>query len=126
MAQHRYEVHPGASRVAFASANWRKSSHSGNDGNCVEAAVLGQARWHKSSYSGDQGNCVETVALGRARWHKSSYSGSQGNCLEVAGGLPDVVAVRDSKNPDSPALVFGRDEWTPFIGQLRHGEPGRS
>ena len=58
-------------------------------------------------------------------WRKSSHSGNAGECVEVAD-LPDVVAVRDSKNPDSPALVFGPDEWTAFIGQLRHGEPGRS
>ena len=30
-------------------------------------------------------------------WRKSSYSGS--NCVEVAGNLPGIVAVRDSKDP---------------------------
>jgi len=33
-----------------------------------------------------------------AEWRKSRYSGSNGgNCVEVAGNLPGVVAVRDSK-----------------------------
>ncbi|PPK67460.1 DUF397 domain-containing protein [Actinokineospora auranticolor] len=32
---------------------WRKSSFSGNNGNCVEV------EWRKSSFSGDNGNCVE-------------------------------------------------------------------
>jgi hypothetical protein len=55
-----------------------------------------------------------------ARWHKSSRSGSNGgDCVEVAGNLPDVVAVRDSKDPDGPALIFGRDTWTEFIRTLK-------
>jgi hypothetical protein len=33
--------------------SWRKSSHSGEEGNCVELA------WRKSSHSGEEGNCVE-------------------------------------------------------------------
>ncbi|HVK22867.1 MAG TPA: DUF397 domain-containing protein [Actinokineospora sp.] len=32
---------------------WRKSSFSGNNGNCVEV------RWRKSSFSGNNGDCVE-------------------------------------------------------------------
>ncbi|TXS43935.1 DUF397 domain-containing protein [Streptomyces sp. OR43] len=37
---------------------WFKSSHSGNDsGNCIEVALA----WTKSSHSGDQGNCVEVA-----------------------------------------------------------------
>jgi hypothetical protein len=84
------------------------------------------AAWRKSSYSGTEGNCLEAAVIGRARWYKSSYSGTQGNCVEVAGDMPDAVAVRDSKDPGGPALVFSRDEWTAFIGQLRRGDPGRS
>ena len=41
-------------------------------------------------------------------WRKSSYSGGdEGSCVEVLDNLPAVVPVRDSKNPDGPALVFG-------------------
>ena len=54
------------------------------------------------------------------RWRKSGYSGNGGgNCVEVARSLPDVVAVRDSKNPDGPILTFSRDEWASFITRLR-------
>ena len=54
------------------------------------------------------------------RWRKSSYSGNGGgDCVEVARSLPDVVAVRDSKNPDGPILTFSRDEWASFITRLR-------
>ncbi|MFG2086468.1 MULTISPECIES: DUF397 domain-containing protein [unclassified Spirillospora] len=43
--------------------------------------------------------------LKNAKWHKSSRSGSNGgDCVELAG-LPDAVAVRDSKDPDGPVLL---------------------
>ena len=58
--------------------------------------------------------------LSRAVWNKSSRSnGSGGNCIEVARNLPGVVAVRDSRNPDGPALIVSRDEWASFITRLR-------
>ncbi|MDH6138024.1 hypothetical protein P3T35_000001, partial [Kitasatospora sp. GP30] len=39
-------------------------------------------------------------------WVKSSYSDHGGNCVEVAPGLPGVTPVRDSKDPEGPALYF--------------------
>ncbi|MEV4639117.1 DUF397 domain-containing protein [Actinoplanes sp. NPDC049548] len=55
-----------------------------------------------------------------ARWHKSTRSGSNGgDCVEVADNLPDIVAVRDSKDPAGPALVFPRDTWRTFIESLK-------
>lgn len=36
--------------------------------------------------------------------------------------LPGVVAVRDSKDPDGPKLLFTRDEWKAFVGGVRAGE----
>jgi hypothetical protein len=84
------------------------------------SGALGRtAIWRKSSYSGTQGNCVEAAVLSSARWHKSSYSDTQGNCVEVAGGLPGAVAVRDSKDPSGRALVFTRDEWATFLARVR-------
>jgi len=48
------------------------------------------------------------------RWVKSSYSGV-GNCVEL-GELPDGgIAIRDSKDPDGPALVYTRAEIEAFI-----------
>ncbi|MFI5497328.1 DUF397 domain-containing protein [Actinoplanes sp. NPDC051859] len=55
-----------------------------------------------------------------ARWHKSTRSGSNGgDCVEVADNLPRIVAVRDSKNPDGPALVFPRAAWRTFVDSLK-------
>jgi hypothetical protein len=60
----------------------------------------------------------------RAVWRKSSYSGGNGGqCVEVATtNLPGLVAVRDSKNPDGPRLIFTPDEWHAFVSGVRDGE----
>ena len=62
--------------------------------------------------------------LTSADWRKSSYSSNTGNCVEVARNLPGVVAVRDSKDPDGPVLVFTADEWRAFMSGARAGEFG--
>jgi hypothetical protein len=64
------------------------------------------------------------IDLSRADWHKSSYSSQNGNCVEVATNLPDVVAVRDSKNPEGSVLVVTADVWRAFIVQVQAGEFG--
>ncbi|MEU8422033.1 DUF397 domain-containing protein [Micromonospora sp. NPDC048835] len=51
-----------------------------------------------------------------ARWRKSTRSGGNGGeCVEVADNLPDVVAVRDSKDPEGPALTFSPTAWANFL-----------
>ncbi|MEU0479941.1 DUF397 domain-containing protein [Streptosporangium sp. NPDC006013] len=61
--------------------------------------------------------------LSRAEWHKSTRSsGNGGACVEVARNLPGIVAVRDSKNPDGPALVFTPLEWDAFLDGAVRGE----
>ena len=41
-------------------------------------------------------------------WRRSSHSGAQGNCVELARVPDDRVAVRDSRQPDGPALSLPR------------------
>ncbi|WTT38035.1 DUF397 domain-containing protein [Kitasatospora sp. NBC_00085] len=64
--------------------------------------------------------------LDRLSWLKSSYSGGNGgDCIEVAPGLPGVVPVRDSKDPQGPALLFPASAWRSFIAAVRVGDfPG--
>jgi hypothetical protein len=59
------------------------------------------------------------VDLSRAEWRKSSYSSQSGNCVEVARNLPELVAVRDSKEPDGAKLVVSRETWQGFLKGLR-------
>lgn len=53
-------------------------------------------------------------------WTKSSFCGSNA-CVEVARD-GDNYLVRDSKNPDQPALRFDREEWVEFLGRIQYGE----
>ncbi|MEU5434850.1 DUF397 domain-containing protein [Streptomyces sp. NPDC020719] len=85
-------------------------------GDCVECATLHGAAWRKSSHSGDQGGeCVECATLHGAAWRKSSHSSDQGgSCIQIAD-LPHAVAVRDSKNPDGPAIMFTPAAFGAFV-----------
>ncbi|MDF5756469.1 DUF397 domain-containing protein [Spongiactinospora sp. TRM90649] len=59
--------------------------------------------------------------VSNAQWVKSSYSGSNGgNCVEVTAAT-GVIAVRDSKDPDGPKLLFTPAEWNTFLHNLKSG-----
>ncbi|UZJ33974.1 DUF397 domain-containing protein [Streptomyces endophytica] len=84
----------------------------------------GAAKWRKSSHSnGDGGECIEVAEgfPGAARWRKASYSNvSGGDCLEVADNVPGgIVPVRDSKNPQGPALVIPAHAWDAFVTAVK-------
>ena len=68
---------------------------------------------------------AELAELTGARWVKSSYSGpTGGNCVEVAFLAGGQVAVRNSRHPAGPFLVFPAGEWDAFIGGARDGRFG--
>jgi hypothetical protein len=55
-------------------------------------------------------------------WFKSSFCGSGGgSCVEVAV-VEDTVAMRDSKDPSGPALIFTLPQWRAFVLGARVGE----
>ncbi|MFF3072859.1 DUF397 domain-containing protein [Kitasatospora sp. NPDC057904] len=57
-----------------------------------------------------------------ASWRKSTYSNGGGGCVEVDDAHPGRV--RDSKDPDGPALVFPAEAWRSFVSAVQAGEFG--
>lgn len=57
-------------------------------------------------------------------WRRSSHSGTSGTCVEVANLDGGCCAVRDSKDPTGPALIFTPAEWAAFASGVHAGEFG--
>jgi Domain of unknown function (DUF397) len=60
-------------------------------------------------------NGISAAQLGAVTWRKSSHSGAVGNCVEVAPLAGGRVAVRNSRNPEGPALIHTRAELAAFV-----------
>ena len=69
-------------------------------------------------------NGVTASELDWVMWKKSTYSNPSGNCVETAQLPAGEVAVRNSRFPDGPALVFTRAEWDAFLLGARDGDFG--
>lgn len=60
--------------------------------------------------------------LSAAIWRKAARSTSgNGGCVEVAGNMPGVVAIRDSKRPEDGAHVVERTAFTAFLADVKAG-----
>jgi hypothetical protein len=57
-----------------------------------------------------------------ARWIKSRHSNAEGNCVEVAALTGGGMAVRNSRDPDGPALVYTSAEVAAFLAGAKDGE----
>jgi hypothetical protein len=60
--------------------------------------------------------------LRQVTWRKSSHSNSQGTCVELATLPGGAVAVRSSRHPGDPALVYSSAEIDAFIRGAKDGE----
>lgn len=72
----------------------------------------------------NSGRFLTAPELQGAAWKKSSYSGgSEGQCVEVADvtTTQSAVAVRDSKDPHGPALMFDPASFAGFIADVATG-----
>ncbi|MFJ3421831.1 DUF397 domain-containing protein [Streptomyces sp. NPDC086082] len=69
------------------------------------------------------GNGIQASQIQDAVWVKSTYSGaSGGNCVEVAALPGGGAAVRNSRDPEGPALVYTREELAAFVAGAKGGE----
>jgi Domain of unknown function (DUF397) len=71
-----------------------------------------------SASAGTNDASTEASERRGARWRKSSFSGpTGGNCVETATLAEGRIAVRNSRFPAGPALVFTAGAWEAFIGR---------
>ena len=54
-------------------------------------------------------------------WRKAQLSTNNGSCVEVAA-VVGKVALRDSKDPSGPVLVYTPAEWGAFLDGAKMGE----
>ncbi len=67
-------------------------------------------------------NGISADQLGTVAWRKSRTSNPSGDCIEVAALDSGAVAVRNSRDPHGPALVYTRAEIAAFVAGAKDGE----
>jgi Domain of unknown function (DUF397) len=67
-------------------------------------------------------NGVPAGDLPGARWRKSGRSSAQGNCVELARLAGAEVAIRNSRHPQGPALIFTDAELDAFLEGVKDGD----
>ncbi|MBW8485589.1 DUF397 domain-containing protein [Actinomadura parmotrematis] len=55
-------------------------------------------------------------------WQKSRRSNPSGNCVEMAALPSGDIAVRNSRYPQGPILVYTRAEVEAFVGGAKDGD----
>ncbi|MGW8329892.1 DUF397 domain-containing protein [Streptomyces sp. NPDC055897] len=67
-------------------------------------------------------NGVPADRIEGARWQKARASIGAGECVEMARLAEGAVAVRNSRFPAGPALVFTPGEWSAFLSGAKGNE----
>ncbi|HEV2370605.1 MAG TPA: DUF397 domain-containing protein [Streptosporangiaceae bacterium] len=67
-------------------------------------------------------NGMPATELPDALWRKSSASNSQGACVELARLGSGEFAVRNSRHPAGPALIYTHAEITALVAGVKSGE----
>ncbi|MEU4212132.1 DUF397 domain-containing protein [Streptomyces sp. NPDC026206] len=69
------------------------------------------------AYNGMAASDIDDVV-----WRKSRHSNSQGSCVEFAKLPGGGIAVRNSRHPDGPALVYTPAEIEAMLLGVKDGE----
>ncbi len=67
-------------------------------------------------------NGMAAAELHGVVWRKSRHSNSQGSCVEFAKLPGGSVAVRNSRHPEGPALVYTPAEIEAMLLGIKDGE----
>jgi hypothetical protein len=67
-------------------------------------------------------NGMPAAELGEVGWHKPWSGGNGGNCVETMKLADGRVAVRQSADPDGPALIYTTNEIAAFIQGAKSGK----
>ncbi|MFJ2604269.1 DUF397 domain-containing protein [Streptomyces sp. NPDC091279] len=66
-------------------------------------------------------NGIGAGELVGAQWVKATASDAIGDCVELAE-VHENIAVRNSRDPEGPALIFTKAELSAFVDGARKGE----
>jgi hypothetical protein len=67
-------------------------------------------------------NGIPADRLPMARWRKSRVSNPSGSCVELAELPGGAIAMRNSRHPSGPALIYTRAEVAAFLAGVKNGE----
>lgn len=67
-------------------------------------------------------NGTQATRITGVRWVKATVSDALNECVELARVNENEVAVRNSRFPDGPALVFTQAEFAAFLDGACKGE----